>query len=688
MTDNDAPALSPSDISSCDFNIDCLYQDVYYEFQREFGITCSLDGFNKYIDKENFKDSILDVIIKKDTLNSADILPHVLGLVIPGVGQITELTENPAGKGQAMFNIATALFPQTAGTAKFYADMFNLDIAVGMEDLADKIGQQMKTISIPGTNIFNRGGRSSGGGGRTNDEGELETSGKAYNGYMHHEPVKNSLNWNLDIDNTMLGTLPIWESGSERTCFIGKFNMIQFPNDDVALREYYEYTFLPVLRNAMQANKRYTADLSVFFTYDMFKQYINEVIQSIAIYYFFANGYAYCNEPGLVNNNAALRHLRQELFATAQLQRFQQLGQLLDSLPIPQTLINAVAQYHGWYSNSPEPGASLYCNIPHGVFKDNSLQITSSGVTCIIDRLQENVIVNEIIKLNAPIVDTQNPAVDARNTQKFLGLLLNTIPGWRNSSVSGSFFATDLYDEAHWNEFMNSPTVHTVTMFTNQSNVTAKYADHYPQYTNNINTERYFSVGSDVPGYLQAYWTPIAFTDSGNDDVTHHGIIKSQPREISWNLPTTGTGCACRTWSNVIVWKDEGLMLTTDGNLVGKGFTLYPTKLTERFGSNIASPVVWKFDNGLRTDRVDYPDVLATADGSFQQPACTYNTINMSLNQCLPNRLIAIQKLLDVQDFFTITSPTAIREKTGRRGRKSNAKSKSSEPREGEIEKE
>jgi len=60
----------------------------------------------------------------------------------------------------------------------------------------------------------------------------------------------------------------------------------------------------------------------------------------------------------------------------------------------------------------------------------------------------------------------------------------------------------------------------------------------------------------------------------------------------------------------------------------------------------------------------------------------------MSLNQCLPNRLIAIQKLLDVQDFFTITSPTAIREKTGRRGRKSNAKSKSSEPREGEIEKE
>ena len=694
MTNEDAPILTQSLSNESDdriaFEIDCLYQDVYYAFEREFGLTCSLDGFNAYIDKEQFKRELTTAIGKKGTSQS-DIMPHLLGLVVPGVTTATVI--NPAGRGQAMFNIAQALFPEVSGTAKFYADMFNLDIAVGMEELADKIGEQMKKIpTITGANIFNRGGRASGGGGgRTNDEGELELSGAPYNSYWHHEPVKNSLNWNLDIDNTMLGTTPQWNSDYQRTCFVGKFNMLQFPNDETSLKQYYQDTLLPVIRNAMQANKRYTADLSTFFTYDMFKQYVNTIIQAIAIYYFFANGFAYCNEPGLVNNNAAIRNLRQQIFATAQLQRFQQLGQLLDSLPIPQTLINAVAQYHGWYSNSPEPGATLYCNIPHGIFKDNNLQNLDNGLTAAIDRLQDDVIINEIEKLNQPIITTGTGtyAVDMKNSQKFLALLLNTIPGWRNSSVSGSFFATDLYDEAHWNEFMNSPAVHRITMYYDNSTLIEEYGDIFPYYVDQTDTERYHSIGSNVPGYLQAYWTPLSWANTSQTSLNHHGFIKTQPREVTYNLSHTGgSDIRCKTWSNVIVWSNTGGLVSTGGTSMEEGFTLYPSEKTQKFGPNIGSPVTWRFDNGERPQGVtnpNYTNVWATVSELVVQPALTYNTINMSLNQCLPNRLIAIQKLLDVQDFFTLTSPVANKQKTGRRGRKADAKSKSNDSQSDEM---
>ena len=683
MTNNDVPTQSASNTNKYDFELDCLYQDIYYAFEREIGIVCSLDDFNEYIDKKEFKSHLLSVIEDKGT-EASDLHPHVLGFVLPGVNNVSPTVLQPAGRGEAMFAIAQTLFPSTTATAQAYAELFNMDLAVGMEAMADQIGNQMKGAVAMGANIFNRGGRGGnpgGGGGRTNDEGELETAGSPYLTHFHHEPVKNTLNWNLDIDNTMLGIEPKWNSGFCRTCFVGKFNMIQFPNDDATLKEYYEYTFVPVIRNAMQANKRYTADLSAFFTYDMFKAYINEVIQAISIYYFFANGFAYCNEPGLVNNNEAVRYLRQNLFSTTQLQRFQQLGQLLESLPIPQTLINSIAQYHGWYSNSPEPGATLYCNIPHGIFKDNNVTDPSSGDTCALDTLQQSVILNEIIKLNEPIISpSSDTALNRRNSDKFLGLLLNTIPGWRASTVQGSFFATDLYDEAHWNEFMNSPIVQRVSMYTDSVNQNTTYENVSPAYVGDNYNNMYYSMGSDVPGYLQAYWTPIGWTDpTVAASLKHYGFIKTQPRAVKWTMSNNNpAGVKCETYSNMIVWANntttDSMLISTAGTDMTKGFTLYPTKLTEGLGSNITSKTVWSFDNGDRT-RSGYSNVYATARSSYQQPPCTYNTTNMNLLQTLPNRLIAIQKVLDVQDFFTLTSPTANKEKGGRRGRKSNAKS-------------
>lgn len=646
-----------------------LYYDVYRYFTNEIGIICSINDFQSIIDEDNFYSELIPVLLEHGA-HSKEAHAKVLGLVIPAAQAYTDTT-GPAGMADSMFNIAKVMFPHTSMQATQFAKMFGVDLDDTVEALADAIGEGMKTINIPpGANIFNRGGR---GTGRTNDEGELVIDPiPPSSQFYHHEPVKNELNWDLGLDNTMQGTAPFWKSDFQRTCFVGKFNMMQFPNDDAMLREYYEQVLVPVLRNSVQANKRYTANVGTFFTYTAFKVYINEVIQAVAIYYFFANGFAYCNQPGLVNNNEALRHLRQDLFSTAQLQRFQQLGQLIDSLPIPQTLINGVAQYHGWYSNSTEANATLYCNIPHGVFEDNTFYSSTVDSQGALNSLQSDVILSQITKLTGPISGTTQ-----ENTDKFLGLLLNTIPGWRNSTVGGSAFSTDLYDEAHWNEFLNSPTV--CNIYLGQQNEQWSDSLHllHPQWDNDDEPYRYRSVGDKVPGYLQAYFTPLEYDGTNYSNIKCHGIIKPQPRTTKFTQ-YYGAFSAYKessVFSNIMVWQSNGVLYDKSGNSLSKGFVLFPTFYNQQLGSNIGHPYKITIDSGIRTLGPTY----ATAYGDGQEVPGAYSATNMSVNQCTPNRLLAVQKLLDVQDFYEISNPTANKEKSfggGRRGRRGRKGSK------------
>lgn len=658
-----------------------LYNMIYLCFSKELRLSCPYSEFNSIIDKKQFISGMSQVLETND-IDSKTAHAAVLGYVAPGIHTSRSATGNvsPADAAASMFNIAKIMFPKTSFTAEQFAQMFNVDLDTAIEGMADAIAEGMKDFKVPpGANIFNRGGR--GGGGKVNDEGELIIDPPRSNEYYHHEPVKNELNWDLGLENTMIGTEPFWDSGDFQTCFVAKFNMIQFPNEDVELRNYYENVLIPVLRNAVQGNKRYNADLATFFTYNMFKSYINEVIQSVSIYYFFANGFAYCNQPGLVNNNEALRYLRQEMFSTAQLQRFQQLGQLIESLPIPQTLINAIAQYHGWYSNSTESNATLYCNIPHGIFLDNLYEGSDVyGKTGCLDQLKTDIILDEITKLTSPFVNTGpgNEVTDQRNSDKFLGILLNTIPGWRNSTIGGSAFATDVYDEAHWNEFMNSPTVESTTIYKG-AGLERSFHHLYPPYhsENGESTPyRYHTMGDKVPGYLQSYFTPLSWTIPGSyADISPHGIIKPQPRNCTWSISSTYTSWILgATYSNVIVWCN-GDLYNNLGESKSKGFTLYPSPIVQAYSANIGSPIDWTFDDGRRFG--SEPHVPGWVIAKPVQPPCTYGTINMSLNQCQPNRLIAVQKLLDVQDFFSLTSPGAPRENSksgGRRGRRVNSK--------------
>lgn len=674
---SDAPIIKRDLSSEVKYNValDKLYNRIYSAFTDELGLICPYSEFNNVIPKDVFMLRMSNVLDEHD-ISSPTAHAEVLGFVAPGIHSLRAggMNVSPADAAASMFNIARVMFPETTFSVEQFAAMFNVDIDVAIGNMADAIGEGMKTIKIPGgANIFNRGGRD--GNGSVNDEGELIIDPPSSSAYMHHEPVKSELNWSMLLENTMQGTEPYWDSYGAQTCFVGKFNMIQFPNDDTELRNYYEKVLIPVLRNAVQANKRYNADLSTFFTYDMFKQYINEVIQSIAIYYFFANGFAYCNQPGLVNNNEALRYLRQTMFSTAQLQRFQQLGQMLDSLPIPQTLINAVAQYHGWYSNSTEANATLYCNIPHGIFLDNLYSASGlTGQTGCLDQLKIDVIQDEINKLNAPFVDTNVPATDKKNSDKFLALLLNTIPGWRNSTVGGSYFATDVYDEAHWNEFMNSPIVASTTLYTDNPNLQRSTHKLYPLWTGDADDHRYHTMGDKVPGYLQAYFTPLAWSAPPSyTGVDAHGLIKPQPKTVNFNMPHQEGSILGATTSNMIVWVN-GNLFDFIGISRSRGFTLFPVPLTAAYGPNISSPLSWFFDNGERYGIE--PHVAGRTVATDVQPPCTYRTTNMSLNQCMPNRLLAIQKLLDIQDFFSITSPGAPRESkpSGRRGRRGKSK--------------
>lgn len=662
------------------FAIDCLYQDVYYVLTKELDITCSITDFNEIINFDSFREELIKVIDKHGT-HPKHTVPTVLGLVLPAVKTSAPVL-SPAGVGSSMYNISRALFPQSSAAADTFASFFGMDLESTVESLADEIGAKMKDTfnPNPGDNIFSGKGRG-GGNGRTNDQGELEINATPDSPYLHHEPTKNTLVFNLGIESTTQYEEPFWKSSSERVCFVGKTNTIQFPNDDVQLKAYYEM-LVPVLRNSIQANKRYTADVSTFFTFEIYKKYINQAIEAISLYYFFANGYAYCNQPGLVNNNEALRYLRQNLFQTAQLQRFQQLGQMIDSLPLPQSLINSVAQYHGWYSNSKESGATLFCNVPHGIFLNNDLNDPLANEQCSIDKIKPNLIEDMITKLTGPIVSSMtNPQ---KATDKFLGLLLNTIPGFRNSSIGGSAFDTDLYDEAHWNEFMNSPVVSSVVLYEGSS-YTHVMKETYPKWISDVDTHRYHTVGADTPGYLQAYWTPIVWnTEKTPTQLDHHGIIKTAPLSIKWAMsepnPSLNYKCSCSTYSNVIVWVNGLSLKNTDGTTSTSGFTLYPSKQTENFGSNIASPFTWYFDQGFRSQTA-YSNVLASGHAFPQQPYGSSNVSNMSLNQNFPNRLLAIQKMFDIQDFYNIDSPTANREKkpSGRRGRKSGSSSKSSD---------
>ena len=669
------------------YEIAALYADIYISFQKEFDITCSLGGFNDFIDRDEFTKDIALKIKSSGGKHEDDLAPIILAHMSKGVKYVSPAVTqiNPSGVSAAMLNISKLVWPRTTLQAEYAASMFGVDLESTIENISAKIGEGMRSRSVKmggGANIFsNRGRGGSNGGGDTNDEGNIIYPDGKPNNYTHHEVTKNELRWDLGLENTSQGTEPFWQSGLTRTCFVGKTNMIQFPNDDLFLEEYYRDTLIYVLKNAIQGNKRYNANLSEVMTYERFRAYINRMIHAVAVYFWFANGYAYCNQPGLVNNNEALRYIRNELFTTVQLQRFQQLGQMLDSFPLPQTLINSIAQYHGWYSNSECPNSTLYCNIPHGIFIDNAVTMPvaqQSGSANALDRFQPDIIKNMIDMLDTPIILAEASGASDR----FLGILLNTIPGWRESSVSGSFFDTDVYDEANWNEFMNSPTIVEVTTYPNEQNQTVTTRTMTPEYKGEDANSPYRTIGTNTPGYLQSYFTPVSW-DQTTSSYKFHGIIKAQGLNVNSRMAyyiDPNRAVECQIYSNVVVWTNDRFLFTHEGYLTNRGFTLYPSSVTQNFNSNIASPLSWHFDNGERPGMQGYTDTYGTVSTILQQPICTQDTVNMSLTQTRENRLLALQKLLDVQDFYNVVNPIGNKErKFSRRGRKGKSESTSEE---------
>jgi len=632
-----------------------LYTIIYSGFKTEHP---SLDfaDYERIVSYKDFFNYLHPLVAKfKKSDNQSEIVPHALGFIAPLVSRIGIGTV--AGGAASVYNIAKGSFPGLVSDMEGKA-YDTLDKTIS--DIASNIGEAMASNikGMAGKDIFSplgRGGR--GAGFPTNDTGGISVVGPV-SSYYHHEPVKNTLNFNLGIEESTQNAEPFWDSTDDQTCFVGKFNMFSIPNDDDIIDTYYRDVLIPVLRNSVNANKRYAADIATFFTVDLFKKYINSMIQAIATYNFFANAYAYCNEPGLVNNNAALRYLRQELFSTVQLQRFQQLEQLIDSLPFPQTLANSIAQYHGWYSNSEASGATIYCNVPHGIFEDNGATTLGEGEQSCLE-LKSDVILGLIEDMTSPTTlgDTNV------HIQKFLGLLLNVIPGWRTSACGGSAFQTDLCDTDHWNEFINSPMM--IEKIVNPGNIaeeTTRYAS--PQYISDSTDLKYATVGTGYNGYLQGYWTPVSFSSSGA--VNAFGLVKPQLRLCS-DRNIAPHNYYTDTHSNVIVFT-HGAMKNGSDQSVTRGFTTWPNFHTQNLGSNIGSFIGIYQDDGIRPVTNVTPSIINWSQRPF---GSTYLT-NMSVVQCTPNRLLVIQKWLDVQEFYSNISS----DKSSSGGRKSRSKSR------------
>lgn len=112
----------------------------------------------------------------------------------------------------------------------------------------------------------------------------------------------------------------------------------------------------------------------------------------------------------------------------------------------------------------------------------------------------------------------------------------------------------------------------------------------------------------------------------------------------------------------------HGAMKNGSDQSVTRGFTTWPNFHTQNLGSNIGSFIGIYQDDGIRPVTNVTPSIINWSQRPF---GSTYLT-NMSVVQCTPNRLLVIQKWLDVQEFYSNISS----DKSSSGGRKSRSKSR------------
>ena len=103
------------------YEIAALYADIYISFQKEFDITCSLGGFNDFIDRDEFTKDIALKIKSSGGKHEDDLAPIILAHMSKGVKYVSPAVTqiNPSGVSAAMLNISKLVWPRTTLQAEY-----------------------------------------------------------------------------------------------------------------------------------------------------------------------------------------------------------------------------------------------------------------------------------------------------------------------------------------------------------------------------------------------------------------------------------------------------------------------------------------------------------------------------------------------------------------------------------------
>uniref|UniRef100_A0A2V0RC95 Uncharacterized protein n=1 Tax=viral metagenome TaxID=1070528 RepID=A0A2V0RC95_9ZZZZ len=492
-------------------------------------------------------------------------------------------------------------------------------------------------IGQKSSNIFNSGkGKDSGSGGPTNND-----FGKLYErldpgstgNFINFEPDKLSFDWNLGLDTTMNGQAPFWTPTRYSSCFVGAIRQLGIPSNDIESAKNFQDTLVPYLRNKINSDKRYNAQLAEFFTWENYQDYMNRFIKACSVYHFFANIYDYTNMDIRVNNNAGIRYMRDNLVQTAQLQRLASLKQLLDSMPFPQTLQNSIAQYYGWYSTSESPMAQIYCNVPE-VFKTTGTVAAPSESTY-LDSFITDIIETQISQLNY-----YDKEVDLRKPYyKLMSILNNVIPGYALSNI-GSSYITDVYDENHMTMWLNGPTI--IRMVSGAPSTGFGTKDLMHPYLHNaldqVSNVSYFSKTNEPHGYLEGYHSTV----SGNP-IVH--ITNGYQTPIGLTTIDNFANDHTTVTSNIFAFVDRNTstLRAAGPTFASRGMVLLPSQGEGNYLSATPLPILYGQDvSTLGSVKVTF-DVYRPSD-------CVEIT-NANLQQFVFNRNAVLQKWIDIQDY-------------------------------------
>jgi hypothetical protein len=560
---------------------------------------------------------------------------HALGYVIPpaipGVISGGASIASQFLRSQRFSNLSSDLMSSLGDQAKSLARAKLDDVIAKME--GGILGGKPNTPGGPKP-------PGSGGGGRGSTFGGTGSTQPIGSNFANHVHPTAKLDYNMGMESTLRGTEPfdrqqVISSGVISSSLTLKQMGWALPINDDMFYSYFVQIWTPTIRDALQGEKRLNSNLASLLSPVRLKQYIETVALSLQTYHFFTNLFNYSLLETGANTNSGLRYIREEMFTTTNLQKMSLLRERLDSLPWPQTLDSEIA-YNGLiYTQSDGPFSGYRMNVPP-IFEENINPIATStnNVVNVITSIRPNVIQEQIDALDFIV------SPDRENMLKMIGAICNTT-NFQNSRV-GSFQLEPYTDEVYNTQFTNSGVYMRGTVSSSDASKFEPFSVIYPvQADNDSEAVPYYSYSRDVPGMLQATWSPLDPT--GQHWLGYWYPVTSQTT-YRLNAQTTGVGPLVTALSNVFFYVEDipnNALIGHSGDVATKGgFAMVHPNTQSCWLSNnfVVNPII--------VDEVAQHNKYSS--GSFyQKPYGSELITNMSLTNNKIQRLNYFKQIME-----------------------------------------